>query len=199
LNPSVLRALRALVFFSCLLSLAAHSRLGFAAEPEETREAESGNHELIFKIVNFLILAGALGFVLRKPLTEFFTQRSAAIRKSLDEGRRALEVSETRLRAVEQKLAKIEQEIRAFKETAAQEMVTERERLRRSTAEEAQKILDSARAQIEVSTRAGLVELRVYAAEQALQLAEDLIRRRLDDPTRRRLVGRFVEQLSVGS
>ncbi len=203
MNPSVLRALQALVFFSCLLSLtapfAARSRPGFAASPEETREAEKSNHELIFKIVNFLILAGALGFVLRKPLAEFFTQRSAAIRKSLDEGRKALEVSETRLRAVEQKLTQLEQEIRAFKEAAAQEMVIEHERLRQSTAEEAQKILDSARAQVEASTRAGLVELKVYAAEQALRLAEDLIRRRLDDPTRRRLVGRFVEQLTVGS
>lgn len=201
MNPSVLGALRVLVFFSCLLSLAApfavDSPLALAATPEEAREGEKSNRELIFKVINFLILAGALGFVLRKPLAEFFTERSASIRKSLDEGRKALAASEAELRRVEQKLAQLEEEIRAFREAAAGEMRSERDRLRRTTAEEAQKILESARVQVETAARAGLVELKGYAAEQALRLAEDLIRWQLDDLARRRLVGRFVEELTV--
>jgi F0F1-type ATP synthase membrane subunit b/b' len=76
-------------------------------------------------------------------------------------------------------------------------MQAERQRLRQTSAEEAEKILEAARAQIETATRAGRLELKQYAAQEALRLAEELIRERLDGPSRRRLVSRFVDELTV--
>ncbi len=166
------------------------------SDPEE---GERRKHQEVYKITNFLLLVGGLAFLLRKPLAQFFMDRSASIRKSLEEGRKALEASQAQLRAVEEKLGLLEEEIRAFKDAAAREMEAERQRLRQSTAEEAEKILQSARAQIETATRAAMFELKNYAAQEALKLGEDLIRERLDDSSRRRLVTRFVDQLTVNS
>lgn len=174
-------------------------RLVSGTAREEPEEGEVRKHEAFYKWMNFLLLAGALTFLLRKPLGEFFTQRSASIRKSLDEGREALEASQAQLTAVEEKLRHLDEEIAAFKASAVREMEAERQRLRQATEEEADKILESARAQIEALTRAAKLELRIYAARQALELAEEMIRQSLDDASRKRLVSRFVDELTVDS
>jgi len=166
------------------------------APPEGAAEEEKGaSRELIYKTINFLILAGALGYLLRKPLADFFSQRSAAIRAGLEEGRKALEASQARLSAVEEKLRRLEEEIASFKAAAAREMDAERQRLRQAAETEAQKILESARSRMDTMARAARLDLKHYAADEALKGAEQIIRARLDDAGRRRLVSQFVEKL----
>jgi F-type H+-transporting ATPase subunit b len=164
------------------------------AQGSETAKEESSEppHELLYKIINFAILVGGLGFVLRKPLAEFFSSRSASIQKSLDEGRKALEASQAQLKVVEEKLKGLEAEIAAFKSSAMREMEAERQRMQQAGAEEAARILESARNQTAVAVRAAKLELKRYAAQKSVTLAEELIRARLDDSGRKRLVTQFV-------
>ncbi len=199
------RALTRWLFAACLLGLT--GSLGFArtfsqdhslasaraAEGEET--GKKAGRELIYKFINLALLVGTLGFVLRKPLAGFFAERSASIRKGLEDGRKALEVSQAQLVAVEEKLQHLEEEIAAFRASAGREMEAERQRLKLAAAEEAEKILQSARAQTEVAVRAAKLELKSYAAEQAVELAEEIIRRRLDEAGRKKLVGEFLAQV----
>ena len=112
-------------------------------------ENSKSPHELIYKTINFAILVGGLGYVLRKPLAEFFSSRSASIQKSLEEGRKALEASQAQLKSVEEKLRGLEAEIAAFKASAVREMEAERQRMQQGSVEEAARILESARAQTE--------------------------------------------------
>lgn len=162
---------------------------------KESTEESSGHSHEIFKVINFLLLAVGLVFVARKPLGEFFTQRSATIRKALDEGRAALEASQAQLRSVEERLACLEREIADFRVSARREMEMERERLRRATAAEAEKILELARSQMEAAMRAARLELKTYASQRAVELAGEIIRQRLDDTTRARLFGGFLQGL----
>jgi len=165
------------------------------SEPAAKEKNSEPPHEMLYKVINFVILVGALGYVLRKPLAEFLSSRSASIQKSLDEGRKALESSQARLKAVEEKLRGLEAEIAAFKVSAAQEMEAERQRLQQSSAEEAARILESARAQTDIAVRGAKLDLKNYAAQKAVTLAEELIRARLDDSGRKRLVTQFVANL----
>jgi F-type H+-transporting ATPase subunit b len=162
------------------------------SEPAGKEEKSEPAHELLYHTINFIILVGGLGYVLRKPLAEFFSSRSASIQKALDEGRKALEASQAQLRAVEEKLGRLEAEIAAFKESAAREMEAEHQRLQQASAEEAARILESARAQMDTAVRGAKLDLKNYAAQQSVTLAEELIRARLDDTGRRRLVAQFV-------
>lgn len=171
----------------CVLSLVA---------PSEARAAE-GEHALLFHTINFAILVAGLAYVLRKPLAQFFADRTAAIQKSLDEGRQALEASQAELKRVEDKLAHLEEEIAAFRAASLEEMKAEREAMRRATAEEGERMLASARAQMETAAKAAQLELRLFAARQALELAEGTIRQRLDEPARRRLVSQFLMRLGA--
>jgi len=97
----------------CLAGLSA--TLVTWAQGSETAKGENSEppNELLYKFINFAILAGGLGYILRKPTAEFFGSRSASIQKSLDEGRKALEASQARLKVVEDKLKGLEAEIAA--------------------------------------------------------------------------------------
>jgi F-type H+-transporting ATPase subunit b len=169
----------------------------FGSSPEANAEGAREERELLFKIVNFVILAGGLAFLLRKPLGAFFSERSNSIRRSLEDGRKALEAAQAQLRAAEEKLRHLEEEIAAFKASATREMEAERERLRLAAAAEAEKILAAARTQIETAVRQAKLELKTYAAQQAVDRAAELVQQRLDDDGRRRLVDRFVARLAV--
>lgn len=166
-----------------------------ARAAEGKQEERRAGRELFYKCVNFALLVGALAYLLRKPLADFLAGRSASIRKSLEEGRKALEASQTQLGTVEEKLQHLEEEIASVRSSAAREMEAERARLLQAAADEAEKILQSARAQTEVAVRSAKLELKNYAASQAVELAEEIIRRRLDEAGRKKLVSQFLERL----
>jgi len=194
------------LFAACLLGLAGRqiSARTFilsggvvsANAAEGEGEGKGARRELLYKVINFALLVGALGFLLRKPLADFFVQRSAAIRKGLEEGRKALEVSQAQLKIVEEKLRHLEEEIAAFKASSVREMEAERQRLMESAAVETEKILQLARSQTEVAVRAAKLELKNYVAEQSVKLAEEIIRGRLDEGGRKKLVSEFLERVT---
>ena len=71
--------------------------------------------------------------------------------------------------------------------------------MQQTIAEEAARILDSARAQTDTAVRGAKLELKNFAAEKAVDQAEELIRTRLDESGRRRLVTQFVASLVQGT
>ena len=171
--------------------------VAWAKASEGAEEGVPRKHEELYKVINFVLLVGGLAYLLRKPVAEFLVQRSASIRKSLEEGRQALAASEVQLKAVEEKLGRLQDEIAAFRASAAREMEEERRHLQEMAAAEAEKMLRAGRAEMETATRAALLELRLYAAEQAVEMAEQMIRERLDDAGRQRLFSQFLAKLEA--
>ncbi len=199
------RTLLSLFLGACLLSFgeaaganSSNFVLGTAVGNEAAEEGEGHGHGSLFRWINFALLAGGLFYVLRRPLEAFFTERSASIHKSLEEGRKALEASQAQLKAVEDKLQHLQEEIAEFKLAAAREMGEERERMRQATALEGEKMLQAARNQMDTAAKAAQLELRLYTARLTVELAEELIRQRLDDAGRRRLVDQFLAKLAAG-
>ena len=158
-------------------------------------EKSESRHELLYKAINFAILVGVLGYLLRKPFADYFRSRSAAITQGLEEGRKALEKAQAQLKDVEAKLARLESEIAAFKDSALREMEAERTRMQQLSADEAARILESARAQTATAIRAARLELKSYAAGKAVTQAEQIIRVRLDEDGQHRLVSQFAATL----
>lgn len=195
------------LLFACLLWNAATIKAssaqlalawtGAPGQEEQGKEAADARNELYFKIINFTLLVVGLGYLLRKPLGEFLAQRSEGIRKALDEGRAAVEASQAKLSAVEEKLSRLEQEIAAFKVSAEKEMQQERQRLVEETAREAEKIQETARVRMDSAVRKARLDLKAYTAQEALRLAEQMIRERVDDAVRSRLVSEFIRTLEA--
>ena len=76
-------------------------------------------------------------------------------------------------------------------------MEAERQRVKQAAEEEAARILESARAQMGTAVRSAMLELKAFGTRQAVTLAEELIRQRLDDRGRSRLVSQFAATLAA--
>lgn len=170
-----------------------------AQAPAQETSSESSGHERLFDWINFIILVAVLVYVLRKPLAQFFAGRSSALEQDLEEGRKALEAARAQLAKAEEKMRRLDEDIAAYKTAAMREQEAERERLRRAAEEEAQRVLASARAMIESATQSARLELKRAAASEAVAMAERIIRERLDDAARARLVSQFLNGIGTGS
>lgn len=170
---------------------------GIALSPSallvQAAPAEPRSYENLFNGINLIILIAVLVYLLRKPIRNFFTHRSAGIRKALEEGRQALAAAQSQLAAAEEKLKRLEQEIADLKDSAAREMSVESDRLRKAAEEEEKRILESARSMIQSATQAAKADLKAFTAKQASELAEGMLREQLNEAGQDRLVNRFLQ------
>lgn len=128
---------------------------------------------------NFVVLFGALGWLLRKPLRRFFAARTSQIRQAIEAGRRALEEAAARLKEVEARLRNLGAEVEDLKRAAEDALRTERARLLKNAESEAARIRAQAEQEMEALIKAAQAEVKEYAAALAVDLAEKRIRARL--------------------
>ncbi len=143
--------------------------------------------------INFLVVAGAIVWFSKSSLPGMFRARTQTIRKTLDEAQRASSDATRRLTEVESRLAKLDGEIAGLRAQAEQEAATEEQRIKAAAEEDARKIVESAGQEVEAAARLAKRELKAYAAELAVTLAEKRIQ--VDSKTDQALVGDFVGQL----
>lgn len=173
------------------------SPAAFVSAPVKAAERTTDHSEL-FDVINFIILIVVLVYFLRKPLRQFFVNRSTEVKKGLEEGRAALDSARDELQKAEARLSRIQVDIEEFKTAAAREWEAEIERLRRASDDERERILASACQMIESATEAARLELKRTAANEAVANAAHMIEERLDDAGRARLVSRFLSSVSGG-
>jgi len=161
---------------------------------ESPAEGEHGKLEM-WKWANFVVLAGALGYMVAKNAGPFFSARSQQIRKDMVEAQEARQQAEARAADVDRRLASLENEIAALKADSQREAQSERERLAKQTAAELAKIQAHAEQEIVTAGKAARMDLRRYSAHLAIQLAEQRIRSRMNPDTQGELVRGFVHDL----
>jgi F-type H+-transporting ATPase subunit b len=125
----------------------------------------------LFWGLNFLILAGFIGYFLVKLLPKAFRERRQAIEKQLVEARIATEQANERLRAVEERLGRLDAEIAAVREHAEAESAGDEARIKSTIEEERKKIIASAEQEIAAAGAAAERRLRRFAAELAVERA----------------------------
>jgi F-type H+-transporting ATPase subunit b len=149
----------------------------------------------IGRFFNLALVIGVLIWIARKPLAEFFAGRTATIREQLEEARNARMEAEAKLAEIESRMSRLDDELRAIKESAERDGQKEYERLVAVAEQDAEKVLERARQEIDGMTRAAQNELKAHAAEIAVRLAEEKIRRDLTDSDRERLFDRFITRI----
>lgn len=163
-----------------------------AAKKEEAK-AEAAETELLpWKWVNFGLLALGLGYLMWKALPPFFKSRTSDIQKDIVEAQAVKQEAETRAAAIEQRVSALGADIAAFKTQSQSEMEQEAARIRQETTRMIDKVQRQAALEIESASKAAQRELKTYAAQLALDLAEQRIRTRLDATVENGLVSDFV-------
>jgi F-type H+-transporting ATPase subunit b len=129
----------------------------------------------VFWILNAAILGFLLHMFIGRKLPGMFRNRTSAIQRGIEEARKASAEASGRLTAIEARLSALDNEIASMRTNAEQEGRAEAERLRAATEEEKRSILASAEQEIAAAANIARRDLKNYAAELAVQLAEKRI------------------------
>jgi F-type H+-transporting ATPase subunit b len=184
-----------------ILALALAAGLCFAQEHGEeknpahgTAAEEEGGLE-IWKWVNFLILAGGLGYLIGKNAGPFFAARSAGIRKDMEESLRQRQEAESRAAEMDRRLASLDKEIAALRTEGEAEFQRAAQRITRQIEADVTKVQAHVSQEIVIAGKAAHAELKRYSAELAVDLAEQKIRARMTPAAQQGLVESFVSDL----
>jgi F0F1-type ATP synthase membrane subunit b/b' len=165
----------------------------YAAEEGGNATTERANE--IFKWINFAIVAGLLAWVFLKLTPAFFRRNAETISSAITKATVAKAEADRQLREAEGKLSRLEQEVAQLRAAAQREAATEAERLRAITQRDVQKVGLAAKAEIEAAERAARLELKVIAANLAVDGAESLLAKQLTPQAQESLLTAFVKNL----
>ena len=150
----------------------------------------------VFVIFNFAVIAGVIGKYLIQYLPGMFRSRTASIKQSMEDARKASEEAQRRLGDIESKLSRLDVDIAAIRAEAEAVNKAEEARMQASIEEERRKVVLGSQQEIEAAAAQARRELKVYAADLAVSLAEKKIH--VDEDTDKALVRSFTEQINAG-
>jgi F-type H+-transporting ATPase subunit b len=166
---------------------------------EHAAEAASGSggSGLAGKIINFVLLFGGLFLLLRKPLAGMLAKRTQDVARNLDEARQARREAEARLTEAKAKVAALESELQRTREKAEEDGRREKDRIRELAGQEAERLRSLAKLEVEAHLKAGVRDLKAYAAELAAQLAEERLKARLTAADQAGLIDKSIAKLKT--
>lgn len=152
----------------------------------------------LWKFVNLTIFVGAALYLHRRfgrPVREALRSRRERIKLELRDALVERDQALSRLAEVEARLTRLDEEVSSVREQAQLEADAERERIERSTEAEMAKLRQQGQKEIERAAKVARQELRLFAAQQSIKLAEDSIRQELRPEDDTRLISRNVDQI----
>ena len=177
-----------LIFMACVAS-------PLLAAEESAPDPADSPAGMIFRWLNFALVAGAIIYLVRKFLAPYFRGAAQAISQSIHEATDARAAAERELEEVERSLASLDVEVQEMRRMAATEAAAEAERLRALAQTETEKIGRAAQIEIQAAERAGRQELRAIAARLATERAAALVRTRMSAGAETALFRAFVGDL----
>lgn len=152
--------------------------------------------EFLGKVFNFVLLFGALFFILRKPVKAMLVKRTADVGDSIAQAETGRTAAESRAAGSRAKAAGLAGEVLALKAEAEAEGKRETERIAEAAREEAERLKKLTRQELEGQVRQSVGELKSYAAAKATALARERIRRRLTPAIQSDLIDKSIDRLS---
>jgi F-type H+-transporting ATPase subunit b len=143
----------------------------------------------LFEYINFAVVVLALGIPLFKRLPKVLRKRRETLSHELESARTATADANTRLSAVEAKLAGLDAEIEAIRKQVEVDMREDEARIKASIGEESARIVAAAEQEIQVAAQLIQRELKEFAADLAIDGA--LSRLTLNADTDRALFAEF--------
>ena len=145
-----------------------------------------------FEIFNVSVVVLGIVIPLVRIMPKLLRKRSEKIRADIDAARKTTEDANTRLSAVEAKLASLDQEIAKFRSEVEQQIVQDEQRGKAALEEERARIVASAEQEIGMAAAQARRSLRHFAADLAIdQAVKKLV---LTPETDRALIAEFVNE-----
>jgi F-type H+-transporting ATPase subunit b len=151
----------------------------------------------IYEVINFLIIALAIGVPLFRVLPKFLRHRKEKLRSDIESARKVTEDANARLTAVEVKLSSLDDEIRKFRAEVEAESLQDEARIKASLGDESARIVEAAEQEIGQAAAQARRGLRNFAADLAIDQAARQLN--LTAETDRALIAEFATELAAMS
>ena len=149
-----------------------------------------------WKFLNLAVFVVVLVIALRKfGVREMFRDRKESIARELARAQQERDAALAKLKEVEERLALLDTEVANIKQESVREAAAERERIGELTRIEIARLGEQATREIESAGKAAKKELRRYAAEQSVLLAEEIVRREMRPEDDARLIANNIEEI----
>jgi len=154
-----------------------------------------GARDLLFSVLNLVLLLGVLAYFTRKPLADFFAARRTAIQKELAAAAELRAEAEARYAKWQRRLLDLEGELAGIRQTARERAAAEREQILADATASAERIRRDASAAVEQELRRARTQLRQEAADLAVELASETLKRQVGPADQDRLLDEFVQTI----
>ncbi|MCB4203634.1 ATP synthase F0 subunit B [Deferribacterales bacterium Es71-Z0220] len=152
---------------------------------------------LFWRIIVFAVFAFILVKVLKKPLNDFLTKRTADIEKAIADAQKAKEQAETELKEYKSKLAQMNKELEDMKERAMKSAEAEKERILEEASNNIDKLRSFAENMIESDLNRAKEELRKETFRLALKLAEEKLGNELSGDRQKLLMQEYIKKIGA--
>ncbi len=147
------------------------------------------------RLVNFGIIAAVLIYFTRKPIRDFFKNRSAEIAKAMQESKEARERAVAALEAMDRKIKDLEAETNRL----IAEAQTRGEKDRQAIIEEGKKVVVDIQTQvkqgIDIEVQKAKTALAVEASLLSIDLAEGRIKEKISSQDHERIVKEYIAKV----
>jgi len=174
------------------------------AETQETAEHAEGaeaEHEaegllpVVARLVNFAILIGTLVYLLRSPFATYLNDRGTQIRSDLVNAAEMKQAAAAQLEEIDRKMKALPGELEALRTQGAEEIAAEAARIRAAASAERDRLLEQARRDIDNQVKVAERELVSHAADLAVGVAAERIKKTITVDDQKRLADRYLQQL----
>jgi F-type H+-transporting ATPase subunit b len=165
---------------------------------------EGGEHatdhkaELIdfgWRVGNFLILLFILYKLMWKKMKSFFAGRREGIKASLEEAEVVKADAEKKFKEYDEKIKKAEEEIQGISAMIKAQGEEEKKRIISDAGRTAEKMKEDAKARMEQELKKAKNELRLEASELAVQMAEDILKKKVTKEDHESMVREYLDRM----
>jgi len=151
----------------------------------------------VWMLINFLVLAGLLYFAGRKTVAKFLNERRDRLMASIDEAAQLKEEAEGRHAEFSGKLDRMREEESRIREDLVTAAEREKERLIADAGTRAEKMRAEARQLVERERAEAQLVLHREAARKAVDVARDILVKKIGPGEHRRLVDDYMNLLET--
>jgi F-type H+-transporting ATPase subunit b len=165
--------------------------------------SESGGHEdtvklwidFAWRIFDFTILVGFLYWVAAKKIKEFFFDRRDNIKATIEEKINEKEETEKKFREYSLRLDKATEEIKGIFEMIKAQGLTEKEKIIEDAKKAAAKMIEDTQARMQQELKAARNQLRSEAAELSVAMAEELLKKNINQQLHENMVKDYLDKV----
>ncbi|NQU65960.1 MAG: ATP synthase F0 subunit B [SAR324 cluster bacterium] len=166
------------------------------ASSAEGEVASLFSSEMLFKLINFLLLLLILHRFARKPIAKMLSNSAGNTKKKVDDVEAQLAAAKSRLVEYQTKITNLERELETRQESAIGAIELEKERIINDTKNQAQKLEEQSQNRIEQNILKAKAEIRAFLVNESVQLAEKVISEQIDSKKRKVLVENYTKSLN---